>query len=114
MDVVDSKLVSKGALETLVISENGLGKRTAIKEYKVQGRGGSGIKTANVTEKTGRLVSMKVVNKDDESDLLLISLKGQTIRLPFKSVPTLGRATQGVRVMRFKSEGDTVASVTLI
>lgn len=114
MDVVSPELVKQNVLEVLVISENGLGKRTLISEYKVQGRGGSGIKTMAVTEKTGKIISMEVINNTEERDLMIISVKGQVIRTPLKSVSTLGRATQGVRIMRFKEEGDKVASITLL
>ncbi len=103
----------------LVVTEYGSGKRTNTKEYKVQKRGGSGIKTANVTKKTGAIVSARVVPKDfaDEAvkgDLVIMSSHGQVIRLPLKSVNVLKRATQGVRLMRFKDTGDTIASVTLV
>jgi len=99
--------------ELLVIMDNGYGKRTEMKQYKVQKRGGTGIKTANVTEKTGAINTAFVVDKEDEEhDLVIISVKGQVIRMPLKSVNSLGRATQGVRLMRFKAAGDTVASVT--
>lgn len=103
----------------LVVTEYGSGKRTNTKEYKVQKRGGSGIKTANVTKKTGPIVSARVVPKDfaDEvvkGDLVIVSSQGQVIRLPLKSVNVLKRATQGVRLMRFKEAGDTIASVTLV
>jgi DNA gyrase subunit A len=113
MDIVDPKNQS---LEFLTVGANGLGKCTELNEYKVQGRGGSGIKTAEVTAKTGPIVYAKVINRasDNERDLMMISAKGQTIRLPFKSINTSGRATQGVRLMRFKEEGDKVASVTII
>lgn len=114
MDVVSTSLVEKGVLELFTIAENGLGKRTKIKEYKVQGRGGSGIKTMEVTAKTGKVVAAMVVNATQEGDVMMVSVKGQIIRLPFGSVPTIGRATQGVRVMRFKEDGDKIASVTLI
>jgi DNA gyrase subunit A len=114
MDVVSTSLVEKGVLELFTIAENGLGKRTKIKEYKVQGRGGSGIKTMEVTAKTGKVVAAMVVNATQEGDVMMVSVKGQIIRLPFASVPTIGRATQGVRVMRFKEDGDKIASVTLI
>lgn len=96
------------------MSEFGLGKRTAISEYKVQNRGGSGIKTMNITAKTGPLVSMEITEKKTEQEILVMSTKGQVIRVPFGSVPSLGRATQGVRIMRFKEAGDSVASVTLL
>lgn len=114
MDVVSTSLVEKGVLEIFTVAENGLGKRTKIKEYKVQGRGGSGIKTMEVTAKTGKVVAAMVVNATQEGDVMMVSVKGQLIRLPFGSIPTIGRATQGVRVMRFKEEGDKIASVTLI
>jgi DNA gyrase subunit A len=105
----------KSSEQLLVITENGFGKRTAIKEYKVQNRGGSGVKTAKVTAKTGPVISACVVTAaEEEKDIVIISTYGQVIRLPLKSVSVLGRATQGVRVMRFKETSDTVASVTLV
>ena len=101
--------------QLLVIMSNGYGKRTRLKEYKVQGRGGSGIKTAQVTPKTGQVCNAFVVNaKREQEDVIVMSEKGQVIRLPLKSVSVLGRATQGVRVMRFKEEKDQVASVTFV
>jgi len=113
MDIVDPKNKS---LEVLVIGENGVGKRTPVSEYKVQGRGGSGIKTSEVTRKTGNLVHARVVDSVafQDSDMIIMSCKGQVIRLPFKSVAQSGRATQGVRLMRFKEEDDKVANVTLV
>lgn len=114
MDVVQSELVKKGVMEILVISENGMGKRTNLQEYKVQGRGGSGIKTMAVTPKTGKIISMEVINNSEEQDLVIISVHGQVIRTPLKAISTLGRATQGIRIMRFKAEGDKVASITLL
>lgn len=98
----------------MVVSENGYGKRTSIKEYKIQKRGGSGIKTAKITAKTGKLVSARKVSRDDTRDLMVVSGHGQVIRTNIKSVSTLGRSTQGVRVMRFKNAGDTVSSVALV
>jgi DNA gyrase subunit A len=114
MDVVSPNLVGKNILKLLVVSANGLGKKTNIKEYKVQGRGGSGIKTMSVTEKTGKIISAKVINSTDTQDIMLISVKGQVVRTPLKSVSTLGRATQGVRIMRFKQAGDKVASTAIL
>ncbi|MBD3311385.1 MAG: DNA gyrase subunit A [Candidatus Magasanikbacteria bacterium] len=114
MDVIPPKLVAKKVLELLVVSENGLGKRTKINEYKVQGRGGSGIKTMNITDKTGPIISAKVINKTEDQDVLLISKKGQVVRTPVKNISTLGRATQGVRIMRFKAGGDKVAGTALL
>ena len=113
MDIFDGK--EKG-LEYITVSRLGLGKRTSLDQYKVQGRGGSGIKTMAKTAKTGDLVYAKVVSKNEaaEKDLLIMSQKGQVIRLSFKSISTSGRATQGVRLMRFKQSGDKVASVALL
>ena len=102
-------------LELLILSESGFGKRTELKHYKLQRRGGSGMKTAKVTPKIGRLVGAQVIHKDDapESDLIATSRKGTIIRIPLKSVPLLSRVTQGVRVMRPQS-GDGVASFTVL
>jgi DNA gyrase subunit A len=96
-----------------VVTENGLGKKTEATYYKVQKRAGSGIKTLKVTPKTGKIVAMYILNTSEEHDLVIISKQGQTIRTPLNSISTLGRATQGVRVMRLE-EGDKVASATVI
>lgn len=118
MDVLTSTKDKNSKL--LVISANGFGKATKLTEYRLQGRGGSGIKTAGVTTKTGRLVSAMVINLDqiiasgEKGDLIIISEKGQVIRTTLKAIPTSGRSAQGVRVMRFKQAGDKVASVTLV
>lgn len=101
--------------QLLVIMSQGYGKRTKIKEYKVQNRGGSGVRTAHVTPKTGNVVSAFVVNaKREKEDVIVMSDKGQVIRLPLKAVSVLGRDTQGVRIMRFKESADQVASVTFV
>ncbi len=102
--------------QLLAISEHGFGKRTPIGLYKVQGRGGSGIKTAKITSKTGKLISAFVVNAEAmaDKDMIIISAKGQVIRLTFKTVSQLGRDTQGVRLMRFKEDSDKVACVTWV
>ena len=101
--------------QILIISENGFGKRTDFKFYKIQKRGGSGIKTASVTSKTGKLVGATVVNLDilETADLILTSEKGQIIRIPLSSVSVLGRATQGVRVMR-PQPGDKVGASAVL
>ena len=114
MDVIAPSVAGGNGLALLVVEAMGFGKRTPLRQYKVQGRGGSGIKTAKITSKTGEIVSAMVVSAKDERDLLVVSTQGQVIRLPIASVSTLGRATQGVRVMRFKEPNDRVASVTLI
>ncbi|MFA4820185.1 MAG: DNA gyrase subunit A [Candidatus Aenigmatarchaeota archaeon] len=94
----------------LVVMENGYGKRTDVSQYKVQGRGGSGIKTAKITPKTGGIIMACILEPAvEEEDLIVISRKGQVIRTGVKSISLLGRATQGVRIMRLE-EGDKVAS----
>jgi len=97
--------------EVLVMSENGFGKQTKLKEYKVQNRGGSGIKTSNITKKTGSLVGAKLVT-DEESEIIVISKKSQVIRVGLETIPTLGRSTQGVTIMKLR-DGDSLASITL-
>ncbi|MCX6764986.1 MAG: DNA gyrase subunit A, partial [Candidatus Nealsonbacteria bacterium] len=96
----------------LVVMENGYGKKTNIKEYRKQGRGGSGIKTANITSKTGELVFSQILNGDEE-DLIIISRKGHVIRTEISSIPKISRSTQGVSIMRLE-DGDKVASAMCI
>ena len=98
--------------ELLVVLSKGYAKRTKLKFYKRQKRAGSGIKTAKVTSKTGEVVSARILNPEEE-DLIAISKKGQVIRTPLKDISVLGRATQGVRVMRMK-EGDQISSITTL
>jgi len=112
-------LINEGKAEAyeqlLVVMANGFGKRTFLKSYRIQGRGGTGIKTAKITPKTGGVVAAFIVNaKLEKEDLIIISDKGQVIRLPLKTVSVLGRATQGVRLMKFSEEGDEVASVSFV
>jgi len=110
----DSVLKNQKGNQLLIISENGFGKRTDLKFYKIQKRGGSGIKTSSVTAKTGKLVAAKVVNVDDiEVDMLITSAQGQIIRIPLKSVSILGRATQGVRIMK-PSAGDKISAAAVL
>ncbi len=109
----------KQGVDVLVVTQNGFGKMTKIKEYRLQTRGGSGIKTAKVTAKNGKLVWSTILNPKDlpeniTGDLLIISDKGQVIRLAVNCVPQTGRDTQGVRLMKFKAANDHVASVTLV
>jgi DNA gyrase subunit A len=101
----------KGA-ELLIMTANGYGKKTKMTEYKVQKRGGSGIKTVKVTEKTGKLMIARVVT-EEITELLAVSKASQVIRTELSSVPTLGRDTQGVRIMKLR-EGDSVASFNLL
>jgi DNA gyrase subunit A len=114
MDVVSSEEVKKNLLELLVVMAHGFGKRTNLKEYRLQGRGGSGIKTAEVTAKTGEIVTGFIVSAKDERDIVAISGHGQVIRLALGEIRTIGRATQGVRIMRFKEENDVLSSVTIV
>jgi len=116
MGVAKTDKERKRRYQILTIMANGFGKRTDFGSYKLQGRGGSGIKTAKVTDKTGDITNAFLVNADtmEGHDLIIISEKGQVIRTPFNSVNVLGRDTQGVRIMRFKEEGDRVAGVTWI
>ncbi len=113
MDVTPGKL-KEGEYQLFVVTENGYGKRTDITEYRLQSRGGSGTKTANVKDKTGAIVSARVVRSTATKDVILISEKGQVIRVSLSTVSVLGRATQGVRLMRFKEDKDVVASVTIV
>ncbi len=96
----------------LTMSANGFGKKTDLKEYKVQKRSGSGIKTSKVTPKTGKIIVAKVLS-GDEQELIAMSKKGQVIRTALKDVPSLGRQTQGVTIMRLRA-GDGIASVACI
>lgn len=115
-EVVGMDKVAKGekGLELLILSQNGLGKRSELKHYKVQKRGGSGIKTMKVTPKTGKLVGAMITSMANiEDDLILTSEKGTIIRIPFKSVPLLSRVTQGVRVMK-PAPGDRVGAFTIL
>ncbi|MDD2730622.1 MAG: DNA gyrase subunit A [Candidatus Portnoybacteria bacterium] len=96
----------------LVVTENGYGKKTDLKQFKIQRRGGSGIKAAQVTPKTGKIVTAKILEGKEE-DLIAISHQGQVIRTPLGAISILGRATQGVRIMKLE-EKDKVASVTCL
>ena len=109
--VISADVVSKDAKNPalFVMGKNGYGKKTKLDEYKVQNRGGSGILTMNVTDKTGPLMGAKVVTDDDE-EIVAMSKKSQVIRVDIKEIPTLGRSTQGVRVMKLR-DGDSLASL---
>ncbi|MEK9176877.1 MAG: DNA gyrase subunit A [Patescibacteria group bacterium] len=96
------------ASEFLVVTNQGYGKRTKASEYKVQKRGGSGIKTANVTQKTGTVIAARVVTPET-AEMIVASQKGQVIRTELKQVPSLSRVTQGVRIMKLR-EGDKIAA----
>ncbi len=112
--IVSADVLRKGEAdrEILVVMENGYGKTTSAKEYKLQKRSGSGIKTAKVTNKTGSVIGGAILSKEDkaEGELVVMSQKGQVIKMPLKDVPSLGRDTQGVRVMKLRA-GDSIASM---
>jgi DNA gyrase subunit A len=117
-DYIVSAEVLKGTdadREVLVVTEFGYGKATPAKEYKTQKRGGSGIKTVKLTSKTGPVVKGLIITGEErtEGELVIMSKKGQVIKLPLKQVPTLGRQTQGVRVMKMRA-GDSIASVVFV
>ena len=113
----DNEVVGMIAIEpdskedVLVLSENGYGKRTDLDEYRVTNRGGKGVKTINITEKTGQLISIQAVT--DDNDLMIINRSGLTIRTSADQIRVAGRATQGVKVIDLR-EGDSIASVTAV
>ncbi len=111
--IVGADVIRKGdkTSEILVVSRNGYGKTTPSDEYKIQNRGGSGIKTVKVTTKTGPLIAARVVSKDPENapEIVVVSQKGQVIRTDLTEVPSLSRSTQGVRIMKLR-DGDAIAS----
>lgn len=96
----------------MVISEKGYGKRSMLDDYRVTNRGGKGVKTINVTEKTGRLVA--IINVNDDNDLVIINKSGITIRLHVTDIRVMGRATQGVRLINLEKRGDEIASVCCV
>ena len=96
----------------MVISENGFGKRSLLDDYRITNRGGKGVKTLNVTDKTGKLVAIKSVN--DENDLVIINKSGITLRIRVADIRVQGRATQGVRLINLDKRGDTIASVCCV
>lgn len=110
---VDMDVIRNDEDEILIVMQNGLGKSTKVSNYRLQGRGGSGVKTAKVTAKTGKVVGAKVLHDKLEGDLMMISKMGQVIRLNLKDIPSQGRDTQGVYLMRLPQE-DRIASVSLI
>lgn len=110
--VIGMVCVNAGSEETiLVVSENGYGKRTDLEDYRVTNRGGKGVKTLNTTEKTGNLIAIKAVTDSDE--MMIINKSGIIIRIPMSDLRVMGRATQGVRLIRL-DEGDQIASVAQI
>jgi DNA gyrase subunit A len=110
-EVIGMVCVENENEDILVVSENGYGKRSKIGDYRLTNRGGKGVKTINITEKTGQLISIKSVN--DTSDLMIITQSGLTIRMSISSLRILGRTAQGVRLINLK-EGDQIASITIV
>jgi len=110
-EVIGMICVENESEDVMVVSENGFGKRSSIEDYRITNRGGKGVKTINITEKTGSLVAIKSVT--DEDDLMIITENGLTIRIPVKSVRLMGRAAQGVKLINLK-EGDKIASVARV
>ncbi len=109
-EVVGMVVVNKPDTETImVVSENGYGKRSQVEDYRVTNRGGKGVKTLNITEKTGRLVAIKVVT--DDNDLMIINKSGILIRLKVSECRIMGRATQGVRLINLTKKNDVISSV---
>ena len=111
MITYDPTAEDKDAHTVLVVSEHGYGKRTDFDEYRRTNRGGKGVKTLNITEKTGSLVAIK--NVTDENDLMIINRSGLTIRMAVSGIKVAGRATQGVRLINIK-EGDSIAAVSVV
>ncbi len=111
MIFVDKDNEDESASSVMVVSEKGYGKRSQVDDYRMTNRGGKGVKTINITEKTGKLIAILAVT--DENDLMIINRSGKTIRMAVKTINILGRATQGVRLIRLK-EGDEIAAVTKI
>ena len=109
-EVVGMVVVNKPDIETImVVSENGYGKRSQVEDYRVTNRGGKGVKTLSITEKTGRLVAIKVVT--DDNDLMIINKSGILIRLKVSDCRIMGRATQGVRLINLTKKNDVISSV---
>lgn len=111
--VVQMDLLRSEDSKLLVVMENGLGKMSSVEHYRGQSRGGTGVKVASVTKKTGKVAGARVIAPNLEGDLLMVSNKGQTMRIPLTDIKTAGRATQGVILMR-PSKNDFVSSISLL
>ncbi len=112
-EVVGMITMTGDSTETvMVVSEQGYGKRSDIEDYRITNRGGKGVKTLNITDKTGRLVDIK--NVDDDKDLVIINKSGITLRLKMADIRVMGRATQGVRLINLEKRNDEIASVCVV
>ena len=107
-EVIGMVAVNDLNCDILVVSEKGYGKRSSLEDYRITNRGGKGVKTLNISEKTGNLVAIK--NVDDKNDLMIINKSGLTIRMAVEDLRVMGRATQGVRLINIK-EDDAIAAV---
>ncbi len=110
-EVVGMICVNDFESDVLVVSENGYGKRSSIEDYRITNRGGKGVKTINVTDKTGKLIALK--NVTDENDLMVVNKSGITIRISVADLRQMGRATQGVRIIKLR-ENDSIAAVARV
>jgi DNA gyrase subunit A len=110
-EVIGMVSVNDMESEILVVSENGYGKRSSLEDYRITNRGGKGVKTLNITDKTGSLVSIN--NVTDADDLMIINKSGLTIRMAVSDLRVMGRATQGVRLINIKGN-DSIAAVTKV
>ncbi len=110
-EVIGMVAINDNESDILVVSENGYGKRSSLEYYRITNRGGKGVKTINITEKTGNLVAIK--NVTDEDDIMIINKSGITIRMEVKNLRVMGRATQGVRLINIK-ENDAIASAAKV
>ncbi len=110
-EVIGMVSVNDMSSEILVVAENGYGKRSSIDEYRITNRGGKGVKTLNITEKTGKLISINAVT--DADDLMIINKSGLTIRMAVEDLRVMGRATQGVKLINIKGN-DSIAAVTKV
>jgi DNA gyrase subunit A len=109
--VVGMVCLAEGEHDILVVSENGYGKRSGIQDYRLTNRGGKGVKTINITGKTGKLIAIK--NVSDKNDIMIINKSGITIRMPVEEMRVMGRNTQGVRLINLRN-GDSIAAVTRV
>jgi len=109
--VVGMVCINRDDANLLVVSEKGYGKRSSMEDYRVTKRGGKGVKTINITDKTGKLVAIKQVT--DQDDLMIINRSGITIRISVEELRVMGRATQGVRLIKL-NEDDEISSVEKI
>jgi DNA gyrase subunit A len=110
-EVIGMVCISEPGYDVLVVSENGYGKRSSLDDYRITNRGGKGVKTINITDKTGKLIAIKDVTDND--DLMIINKSGLIIRMAVESLRVMGRATQGVRLINLRDD-DSIAAVAKV